>query len=267
MARRPKSEEMELEGDSLPFLSLVPNMVTLLGLCAGLTAIRFVFTGNFHFAVILILFAAAIDGLDGLLARRLRATSEIGAQLDSLSDFLNFGVAPALLVWEFTLASSARTGAWIAVLIYASCCCLRLARFNVAHDKLQATGGASPKHFTGVPAPAGALLALFPVFLTFENALDAHQAPMLVASWLLVVGFLMASRLPTFSPKALRIPRGAIIWVMIALPFVVGMMLTRFWLSLILIEGLYLATLLRSTLGVTAQWWRARRAARAAEKG
>ena len=145
MARRPKSEEMELEGDTLPFLSLVPNMVTLLGLCAGLTAIRFVFTGNFHFAVILILFAAAIDGLDGLLARRLRATSEIGAQLDSLSDFLNFGVAPALLVWEFTLAPSARTGAWIAVLIYASCCCLRLARFNVAHDKLQATGGASPQ--------------------------------------------------------------------------------------------------------------------------
>ena len=251
----------------IPVRLLVPNMVTLLALCAGLTSMRLAIEHRFELAIAAIAFAAILDMLDGRIARLLKSTSRFGAELDSLADFVNFGVAPALLVWEFTLASSARTGAWIAVLIYASCCCLRLARFNVAHDKLQATGGASPKHFTGVPAPAGALLALFPVFLTFENALDARQAPMLVAGWLLVVGFLMASRLPTFSPKALRIPRGAIIWVMIALPFVVGMMLTRFWLSLILIEGLYLATLLRSTLGVTAQWWRARRAARAAEKG
>ncbi len=249
MARR-RRNLTEGETDSLPFFTLLPNLVTLLGLCAGLTAIRFVFSGNYQIAVALILFAVAIDGLDGLLARRLQATSEIGAQLDSLSDFLNFGVVPGLLVYEYALASSERTGAWIAILIYASCCCLRLARFNVAHTQAQTAGTASPKHFTGVPAPAGALMALFPVFLSFEMQADLHRAPMLVSIWLTLVGVLMASRLPTFSPKGLRVPRSGIVWVMVALPFFVGMMLTRFWLSLILIDGLYALSLVHSALRV-----------------
>lgn len=247
MARRPRSVT-EGETDSLPFFTLLPNLVTLLGLCAGLTAIRFVFSGNYQIAVMLVLFAVAIDGLDGLLARRLQATSEIGAQLDSLSDFLNFGVVPGLLVYEFALASSERAGTWIAILIYASCCCLRLARFNVAHVQAQSAGTASPKHFTGVPAPAGALMALFPVFLSFESQVDLHRAPILVAGWLAVVGLLMASRLPTFSPKALRVPRTGIVWVMVALPFVVGLMLTRFWLTLILIDALYALSLVQAAL-------------------
>lgn len=238
----------EKPNDSLPFYTLLPNLVTLLGLCAGLTAIRFVFSGNFQIAVGLILFAAAIDGLDGLLARRLQATSEIGAQLDSLADFLNFGVAPGLLVYEFALALSERAGAWVAVLIYASCCCLRLARFNVAHIRQQTTGGASPKHFTGVPAPAGALLALMPVFFCFETETAPHVAPMLVAGWLAVVGLLMASRLPTFSPKSLRVPRAGIVWVMVALPFVVGVMLTNFWASMLLIDVIYALSLLQSAV-------------------
>lgn len=259
MARRPpKAAEPEngRDTDSLPFFTLLPNMVTLLGLSAGLTAIRFVFSGNYQTAAMLILFAAAIDGLDGLLARRLQATSEIGAQLDSLADFLNFGVAPALLVYEFALASSERAGAWIAVLIYASCCCLRLARFNVAHVKAQSAGTVSPKHFTGVPAPAGALLALFPVFISFETAVDLYGAPMLVGAWLTGVGLLMASRLPTFSPKSLRVPRSAIVWVMIALPIFVGLMLTRFWLSAILLVAAYLVTLVHSALRLLIARWK-----------
>lgn len=248
MARRRGAATEGGEADSLPFYTLLPNLVTMLGLCAGLTAIRFVFSGNYQIAVMLILFSVAIDGLDGLLARRLQATSEIGAQLDSLSDFLNFGVVPGLLVYEFALAGSERAGAWVAVLLYASCCCLRLARFNVAHTQAQTAGTASPKHFTGVPAPAGALMALFPVFLSFEYGTGLARAPMLVAAWLAVVGLLMASRLPTFSPKALRVPRSAIVWVMIALPFAVGIMLTRFWLSLVLIDTLYALSLLQSAL-------------------
>lgn len=238
----------EASSDSLPFYTLLPNLVTLLGLCAGLTAIRFVFTGNFQIAVGLILFAAAIDGLDGLLARRLQATSEIGAQLDSLADFLNFGVAPGLLLYEFALASSERAGAWIAVLIYASCCCLRLARFNVAHIRQQSSGGTSPKHFTGVPAPAGALLALLPLFYSFEIGPGPHVAPVLAGTWLALVGLLMASRLPTFSPKSLRVPRSGIVWVMVALPFVVGVMLTNFWASMILIDTAYVLSLLQSAV-------------------
>ena len=234
--------------DSLPFYTLLPNLVTLLGLCAGLTAIRFVFSGNFQIAVGLILFAAAIDGLDGLLARRLQATSEIGAQLDSLADFLNFGVAPGLLVYEFALASSERAGAWVAVLIYASCCCLRLARFNVAHIQQQTTGGTSPRHFTGVPAPAGALLALLPVFFSFETGTARDAVPMLAGAWLAIVGLLMASRLPTFSPKSLRVPRSGIVWVMVGLPFVVGVMLTNFWASMLLIDLAYTLSLLQSAV-------------------
>jgi len=252
MARRHSNDESTGEGDAdrVPFYTLLPNLVTMLGLCAGLTAIRFVFSGNYQVAVMLILFSVAIDGLDGLIARRLQATSEIGAQLDSLSDFLNFGVVPGLLVYEFALASSERAGAWIAVLLYASCCCLRLARFNVALVRAQTTGTDSPKHFTGVPAPAGALLALLPVFMNFELGMDVGRAPLLVAVWLAIVGLLMASRLPTFSPKTLRVPRGAIVWVMIALPFAVGFMLTRFWLALIIIDGLYVLSLLQSALRV-----------------
>lgn len=243
-----ENETPEAPNDSLPFYTLLPNLVTLLGLCAGLTAIRFVFSGNFQIAVGLILFAAAIDGLDGLLARRLQATSEIGAQLDSLADFLNFGVAPGLLVYEFALASSERAGAWIAVLIYASCCCLRLARFNVAHIRQQTNGTTSPKHFTGVPAPAGALLALLPVFLSFETGTPSHAAPIFAGGWLAIVGLLMASRLPTFSPKSLRVPRAGIVWVMVALPFVVGVMLTNFWASMLFIDVLYVLSLLQSAV-------------------
>ncbi len=250
MARRRTETPREGETDSLPFYMLLPNLVTMLGLCAGLTAIRFVFSGNYQIAVMLVLFAVAIDGLDGLLARRLQATSEIGAQLDSLSDFLNFGVVPGLLVYEFVLASSERAGAWVAVLIYASCCCLRLARFNVALTRAQTAGTDSPKYFTGVPAPAGALMALFPVYLSFEFGTDLARAPLLVALWLVIVGILMASRLPTFSPKTLRVPRNGIVWVMIALPFAVGIMLTRFWLSLVLIDAIYAVSLMHSALRV-----------------
>ena len=138
--------------DQMPFLLLLPNLVTIAGMCLGLTAIRFAMVGRFEISVVLILLSALIDGMDGLIARRLRATSEFGAELDSLSDFLCFGVAPGVLVYRFAMGEGNALG-WVFVLVYAAACCLRLARFNV----MRGEDGAGKTHFTGVPAPAGAM--------------------------------------------------------------------------------------------------------------
>lgn len=228
-----------------PFLRLLPNLVTIVGLCAGLTSIRFAIGGDYHFAAGLIVFAVVIDGLDGLLARRLRATSDLGAQLDSLSDFLNFGVAPGMLVFQSVLVDSGGIG-WLFVLVYTISCCLRLARFNVT--KAQETAGEQePKrHFVGVPAPAGALLALLPVFLIFEGIVDPVMVRFPTAAWLGVVGAMMVSQLPTLSPRSVFIPRDKIVWILIATAIVTGGLLTRFWLSLILIDVAYILFMTRS---------------------
>lgn len=230
--------------DKLPFLHLLPSLVTIIGLCAGLTAIRFAYAEKFMLAIVLILVAAALDGVDGLLARRLNSVSPFGAELDSLCDFLDFGVAPGIIVYQFGLAD-ANDLVWVLVLIYIVCCCLRLARFNVNRDA--PSGGKVPR-FVGVPAPAGALLALFPMFATFAGIWDARDAPMLVAPWLAFVGLLMVSRLPTFSPKALRIPRDKVPLLLIGTAIVVGLAVTRFWLLTVLVALAYMATLIHAAI-------------------
>jgi CDP-diacylglycerol--serine O-phosphatidyltransferase len=231
--------------EKLPFVNLLPNLVTILGLCAGLTSIRVMLDGDFRFAAGLIVFAALIDGLDGLLARRLKATSDFGAELDSLSDFLCFGVAPGLLVFHALLDDAQGIG-WLFALVFTICCCLRLARFNVV-KALETAGEREPKrHFVGVPAPAGALLALLPMFLMFEDITSLSAPPFLTAIWLGLVGAMMVSQLPTFSPKSVFIPRDRIIWLLIATAIVVGGLLTQFWLSLIVIDLAYVLLLVRS---------------------
>ncbi|WP_417808108.1 CDP-diacylglycerol--serine O-phosphatidyltransferase [Thioclava sp.] len=233
------------EKDRMPFLQLVPNLVTIAGMGLGLTAIRFAMDDRYEFAVVLILLAGLIDGLDGLIARRLHATSDFGAELDSLSDFLCFGVAPGLLVYRFALGETHAFG-WIFVLIYTGAACLRLARFNVMRSEPD-----SMRHFTGVPAPAGAGLALLPMFVTFANIGDARAVPVLVAIWLGLVGTLMISRIKTFSPKALRIPRGAVGFALIGTVIAVGMVFTKIWLLMVIIVVIYVALLMPAV-------WRAR---------
>lgn len=228
--------------DRLPFLLLLPNLVTILGLSAGLTSIRFVFDGRFELAAALIVFAAAIDGFDGLLARRLNAASSFGAELDSLSDFLCFGVAPAVLVFRYALIETGGLG-WTFALVFAICCCLRLARFNLARDLPPVDGR---PHFTGVPAPAGALLAMLPVFLSLDGILDARAAPFLVAPWLGLVGVLMVSRLRTFSPKSLRISRDMAGVMLVGVAILVGVMFTRFWLLMVLVDTIYAISLVHA---------------------
>lgn len=235
---------LDRNAKTLPFLHLLPNLVTVLGLCAGLTSIRLVFSEHYELAAILIVFAALVDGLDGLLARKLKATSSFGAELDSLSDFLNFGVAPGLLVFQFALVDARGLG-WVFVLVFAICCCLRLARFNVNRDSPAL--GARPR-FVGVPAPAGALLALFPVFLSFEGVIDARAVPLAVALHLGLVGALMISKLPTLSLKSVRISRDKAGWILMGAALAVGVALTNLWLLLILADAAYAAILLRTVI-------------------
>lgn len=224
--------------EQMPFLMLLPNLVTIAGMCLGLTSIRFAMAGRFETAVILLMLSAVIDGMDGLIARRLRATSEFGAELDSLSDFLCFGVAPGLLVYRFALGEANALG-WIFVLVFAAACCLRLARFNV----MRGEEGGSKRHFTGVPAPAGAMLGVLPVFLSLADIVDTRAYPGLVAAWLAAVGVLMISRIPTISPKALRVPRWGVGVLLMATVIGMGMVVTRLWLLAVVLDLVYVALL------------------------
>lgn len=235
------------EKDQLPFLVLLPNLVTIAGMCLGLTSIRFTMVGKFETAVILVLLSALIDGMDGLIARRLRATSEFGAELDSLSDFLCFGVAPGLLVYRFALGEANALG-WVFVLVFAASCCLRLARFNV----MRGEDGAGKTHFTGVPAPAGAILSQLPIYLTLSGMFDARDWPMLTAAWLGLVGVLMISRLPTLSPKAIRVPQWGVGALLMGTVVGVGLIFSRFWAFMVVVDLVYVATLLPAL-------WRMRR--------
>jgi CDP-diacylglycerol---serine O-phosphatidyltransferase len=223
----------------LPFLQLVPNLMTILGLCAGLTALRFAFEERFEQAAALVILAALIDAFDGLIARKLNAASPFGAELDSLADFFNFGVVPAFLVYRMALASSADM-LFTAALVFAVCCCLRLARFNVNRD-LPLTVRA---HFVGVPAPAGALLGMLPAFLNFAGILDASDLPWLWAGWLAAVGLLMISRMRTPALKGLRVSRGQARWLLVGAALFAGLTFSRFWLLMVLIDLLYISTLI-----------------------
>lgn len=186
---------------AIPVRTLLPNLITLLALCAGLTAIRLAAEGRFEWAVACVVAAAALDGIDGRLARMLKGTSRFGAELDSLADFVNFGVTPALILylWELHLLKSA---GWIAVLVFAICAGLRLARFNVMLDDPKRPAWAG-NFFVGMPAPAGAIAGMLPIYVQFLGISWLQFPVPLVFVYTLLIGGLMVSRLPVFSGKKL----------------------------------------------------------------
>ena len=243
MARRPR----KLDADGMPrgrrelhILQLLPNFLTVGAICAGLTAIRFAYQGNIELAVGLIVLAAALDGIDGRIARLLKSESAIGAELDSLADFLNFGVAPALLLYSWAL-QDARSEGWFAVLVYAVCCVLRLARFNV--DARNSLGPEDKRFFTGVPAPAGALLVLMPIYIA-KLLPGTPVAPAFVVSMQMVlIGLLMISRLPTPSLKTTKIYAEHVKFVVIGFVTIVAALLTYPWATLAIAAWVYLAGL------------------------
>ena len=226
----------------LLLLKLLPNLVSILALCAGLTAIRYAIAGNFPMAVLLIGTAAALDGLDGRLARMLKSESAIGAELDSLCDFVNFGVTPAIVLYLWGLRTETSLG-WIAVLVYAVCCMLRLARFNVGH-KAPAGEVAEKTSFIGVPSPAGAMLALVPMYLVLALDHAITLPPVLVALWMVAVGALMISRVRTPSLKRIRIAADLARYVLVGLVVVVAALVTYPWVTLLTLSLAYLSAIL-----------------------
>lgn len=226
--------------DSLSLVQLVPNVVTILGMCAGLSAIRYTFAERYELAAALIIIAAILDGLDGLLARKLNAASSFGAELDSFADFVSFGVAPGILVYGYALDQMTPGFGWVFVLVFAVCGCLRLARFNLSRA---APEGGMIRHFIGVPAPAGAMLGLLPVYLGLAGWVDPTSLSVPFALYLGGVGLLMVSRLPTPSLKAVRIARRYAVWVLVGASAFVGLLFLRTWTTLVVADLIYLAVL------------------------
>jgi CDP-diacylglycerol--serine O-phosphatidyltransferase len=187
--------------DKIPLRMVVPNFFTVLSLCAGLTAIRMAIEGRHEMAIALIVIAALLDGVDGRLARALKAQSKFGAELDSLADFVNFGVAPAVLVFVWGLGGLPRGFGWIVALVFALAMGLRLARFNSLIDVEKPKWQAN--YFTGMPAPAGAISVLLPLYVNELGLFDVRSWPWLIAAYVLAVGFLLVSTIPTFSGKLL----------------------------------------------------------------
>jgi CDP-diacylglycerol--serine O-phosphatidyltransferase len=190
----------------IPVRTLVPNVITLLALCAGLTAIRMAFENRYVLALAAIVFAAFLDGIDGRLARFLKGTSRFGAELDSLADFVNFGVAPALILYFWGLHDLKSAG-WIAAMVFAISAALRLARFNVMIDDPDKPAWAS-NFFVGVPAPAGAITVLLPIYLALLGVPRSDILNWLTLVYTLAIASLMVSRLPVFSGKRVgtRVP-------------------------------------------------------------
>ena len=190
----------------IPVRTLVPNVITLLALCAGLTAIRMAFENRYVLALAAIVFAAFLDGIDGRLARFLKGTSRFGAELDSLADFVNFGVAPALILYFWGLHDLKSAG-WIAAMVFAICAALRLARFNVMVDDPDKPAWAS-NFFVGVPAPAGAITVLLPIYVALLGLPRSEFLTWLTLVYTLAIASLMVSRLPVFSGKRVgtRVP-------------------------------------------------------------
>jgi CDP-diacylglycerol---serine O-phosphatidyltransferase len=187
--------------NKIPLRLLVPNFFTVLSLCAGLTAIRMAIEQRFEMAIALVVIAALLDGVDGRLARALKAQSRFGAELDSLADFVNFGVAPAVIVFIWGLGSLPRGFGWIVALVFALAMGLRLARFNSLIDVEKPKWQAN--YFTGMPAPAGAITVLLPLYVDGLGLFDARVWPWIVALYTLAMAVLLVSTIPTFSGKLL----------------------------------------------------------------
>jgi CDP-diacylglycerol--serine O-phosphatidyltransferase len=225
----------------IPVRMLVPNFITLLAICAGLTAIRLSTEGRMELAVAAIVFAAVLDGLDGRVARMIKGQSKFGAELDSLADFVNFGVAPGLILYFWQL-HELNNGGWIAAMVFAISGGLRLARFNATMDDPNKPAYAA-NYFTGVPAPAGAIAVLLPIYLAF---LGLPQPPAAVtAIYTFLIGFLMVSRLPVFSGKTvrMRVPPEMVLPVFVSVVFFIALLIGYPWYMLSAGTVLYLLSL------------------------
>ncbi len=225
----------------VPVRILLPNIVTLLALCSGMTSIRMALEGRYGWAVACIMIAIVFDGLDGRIARLLKGTSRFGAELDSLVDFVNFGVAPAVIMYLWALQDFKALG-WVVSLSLALCAALRLARFNVALDDPDKPAWMA-NYFTGAPAPAGAMLAMLPLYLGLLWDLEGHALGVPVLLYIPLVAFLMVSQIPTFSGKLIgqRVRRDMVLPILIVAVLFAVLMVSFPWIMLSVVCVAYIA--------------------------
>jgi CDP-diacylglycerol---serine O-phosphatidyltransferase len=227
--------------NKIPIRMLVPNLFTLLSLCAGLTAIRMAIELRYDMAIALVVIAALLDGVDGRLARALRAQSRFGAELDSLADFVNFGVAPAVIVFIWGLGGLPRGFGWIVAMVFAIATGLRLARFNTMIDVEKPKW--QTEYFTGMPAPAGAITVLLPLYLDGLGLFDVRAWPWLIAVYTVAMAALMVSTIPTFSGKLMgeRIAREYVLPAFVIAAALVALLVTYPFGTLTVVTLLYLS--------------------------
>lgn len=221
----------------VPVRALAPTVLTVLALCSGVSSIRYAFQERWEAAVVAILLASLFDLLDGRVARMIKGTSKFGAELDSLSDVICFGVAPAIILYFWTLHDVPRFG-WAVALLYCVCCALRLARFNIM-DQSAAEDGTVHRHFMGMPAPAAAGLALVPFALSFHTESDFFREPEACAVYMAVLALMMVSRVPTLSTKHIRINRHLVLPLLVGAVILAALLASSFWATYVGLAVIY----------------------------
>ena len=233
---------MEQQKDKIKLVSnkktrvILPNIFTLIGVCIGLSSIKFAFDGNFQFSIIAIIVAAIIDGLDGRIARLIKGTSRVGKELDSLTDVISFGVAPAFIMYFWSLNQIGRIG-WLICLIYVMCVALRLARFNVSSE---ADPSWRDNFFEGIPSPAGGVLALMPLVYSFsEFQIIKLNYDLFVPILFIIISILLISKIPTYSFKKIKVQRNFTIFLLLGVVFYFGLILIYTFNAIVLSALLY----------------------------
>jgi len=231
-----------MENPSSYLSKYIPNSITILSLCCGLTSIRFSINEDWKIAIYLIIFASVFDFFDGWFARRLKGGSNFGAELDSLSDFISFGVAPSLLIYFWSLSELKSLG-WSIALFFSACAALRLARFT-ADIYLTSKPIDSSLYFIGVPSPAAAGLSILPLFIYFEFNLSIVQNSYLNLINLALIGFLMVSKIPTISLKKINFSKKFAPWIVLLIVIICIGLISNLWLTLIILEVAYIFSIL-----------------------
>tara|TARA_B100000131_G_scaffold86318_1_gene83243 strand:- start:790 stop:1593 length:804 start_codon:yes stop_codon:yes gene_type:complete len=236
----PQKKNFKIVSDKKSARVILPNMLTLIGVCIGLTSIRFALDGRFELAIIAIMFAALIDGLDGRIARLIRGTSKVGKELDSLTDMISFGVAPAFIMFFWKLNTLGRFG-WLLCLVYVICVALRLARFNVNSNQEPSW---KDNFFEGVPSPAGGILVLTPLIVSLSG-FDLFQLnyEIIVPAFFIITSFLLISKFPSYSFKKIVIPRRTTIFLLFGIILFFGLLLVYTFNVIALSAAIYLLLL------------------------
>ena len=236
----PQKKNFKIVSDKKSARVILPNMLTLIGVCIGLTSIRFALDGRFELAIIAIMFAALIDGLDGRIARLIRGTSKVGKELDSLTDMISFGVAPAFIMFFWKLNTMGRFG-WLLCLVYVICVALRLARFNVNSNQEPSW---KDNFFEGVPSPAGGILVLTPLIVSLSG-FDLFQLnyEIIVPAFFIITSFLLISKFPSYSFKKIVIPRRTTIFLLFSIILFFGLLLVYTFNVIALSVAIYLLLL------------------------